>query len=419
MAYDLGPQNSTMPGFDLRFFGDAPVCYHCHHFNLFLDQTIDDAVGTQAGIALRTRAAHDAARQLLEGLSRRMGATTPPERIQLAQLAFAAMGHGTLELDATSDGGAARGSFLHYAHSWTEKYGDLVRRRYPCDAFAAGYATAAIEVAFDREAGSLAGEEVGCLCLREPGCSFEVKAANGVVPGTVSDRHHAESMAKQRLVGRYESQIDPIVDGLNGFLATAGSDERGLVQAFGVFVTLHLANYYNRLSYDAVEHTRARHLGLLPVLEGLLRESGHVCVFHTFGGILLSPEWEGMVGAPRGDVEEHVIGCTAIARALGFGHWTIEELDPDRRLVLRAPATYESAHFANGRATAASSYFFQGAAAAFMELAHRVPWTENPRLSDDFYRALFKSGATWVAEQTQDVAKGDPLCEIVVSRASS
>ena len=47
----------------------------------------------------------------------------------------------------------------------------------------------------------------------------------------------------------------------------------------------------------------------------------------TFGGIINSPEWEGLVGRPGGDPEEIVNGCLSIGRALGFGHWTIESFE--------------------------------------------------------------------------------------------
>ncbi len=406
-----------LPGADLQLLGDAPVLYHCHHFNLFLDQTIDDAIGFHAGEQLRRRAAHAAARQILASLAERLDRRTPAEIIDLAQTLFAAMGHGRLSIEADTKGGKAHGEHLHYGHSWMEKYGHLVRRRAPADAVAAGFAAAAVELAQGLAPGALCASEHACVAMREPACSFEVVPQDEAAPlPEVIDRAALEANLGKVQSGLHEDRISKIVEGLRAFLAGVAGDDRGLVQAFGVYVTLHFANYYNRISYEALERVRARSEALLPVFEDLLRESGQVCVFHTFGGILLSPEWEGLVGAPTGDVEEHVIGCTAIARALGFGHWVITELDPARRLVLRTPSTYETAYFAGGRrATAPSSYFLQGAAVAFMELAHRVPWTGRPTLSDNFYRTLFRRGRTWRVEQTMDTARGDACCEVVVT----
>ncbi len=418
MSDPISSQIDLLPGLDLIFLAEAPVLYHCHHFNLFLDQTIDDALGAEPGLELRTRAAHDAAYQLLEGLSRRLDLRTPSERIQLAQELFSRTGHGTLDIAAPGGEGEATGTHLHYGHSWVDKYGQLVRRRIPVDAVAAGFAAAASEVAHNLPLGTLRAHEEECIGLRDSQCRFRIERAPGQ-PRTppLATLATAKQIQPENVTGRFDDRVAQIVRGLREFLAGVSGDERGLVQAFGVFVTLHMANYYNRISYEAVAQLRRRNPALVPVLEALLRESGQVCVFHTFGGILLSPEWEGLVGAPTGDVEEHIIGCTAIARALGFGHWVIEELDPARRLVLRAPMTYETLHRVEDTPTptSPSCYFMQGAAQAFMELAHRIPWTDHPTLSNQVYRDLFKRGQTWVSEQTRDTARGDAFCEVVVT----
>ena len=56
-----------LPEHDLMYFGPSPAVYHCHHFNLFLDQTIDDALGFEAGSRLRFLAGREFASPLLSG----------------------------------------------------------------------------------------------------------------------------------------------------------------------------------------------------------------------------------------------------------------------------------------------------------------------------------------------------------------
>ena len=51
-----------LPGLDLMSLAGVPVIYHCHHFNLFLDQTIDDALGPVEGPKVRFEAAREAFR---------------------------------------------------------------------------------------------------------------------------------------------------------------------------------------------------------------------------------------------------------------------------------------------------------------------------------------------------------------------
>ena len=103
---------------DLTFLAGVPYVYHCHHFNLFHDQTIDDALGDERGAQVRTRAAQNAFRELLRAAFDAAGATTPAERVQLGQEIFAAMGHGTLTLRADARAGHVDGAVHSLGHGW-------------------------------------------------------------------------------------------------------------------------------------------------------------------------------------------------------------------------------------------------------------------------------------------------------------
>jgi hypothetical protein len=404
---------------ELMFLAGQPAVYHCHHFNLFLDQTIDDALGAEEGTRLRTRAAQEFARGLIEAVCVRAEAETPPERLQVALELFRAMGHGKLDIDADTRGGVAHGSHLHYGYAWHEKYGQRVRRRHPADAFASGFAAAALEAAFRQPFATLEATETACVAMRAPLCDITLE------PTFASDRLGREIGERESAAvvgpaedGLFEDVIQPITQGLKEFTAPVRGDERGLVQAFGVFVTLHLAGYYNRISYDAVSSVERSAPQSVGVLEDLLRESGHVCVFNTFGGILLSPEWEGLVGAPPDDPAQIVAFCMAIGRALGMGRWQVADFVPERRLVIRTSSSYESTYYRtrHGLAERPNEYLLQGAALATAQLAHRVKWSTKPKLTTEYYLELFKGGVPWRAEQTRAIVCGEPVSEIVVTR---
>lgn len=404
---------------ELMFLAGQPAVYHCHHFNLFLDQTIDDALGAEQSRLVRTRAAREFSHRVLAAVCDRLGAQTPPERLQVATELFSAMGHGRLELNADARGGAVRGTHLHYGFAWHEKYGQKVRRRDPADAFATGYAAAAIEVAFGLRPGTMDGTEHSCFALRAPACNIELTPTERFEePGPPIGEAESRQASGPPEDGLYEDVIQPITIGLKEFTAGVRGDERGLVQAFGVFVTMHLAGYYNRISYDSVDVIQRTAPQSVGVLEDLLRESGHVCVFNTFGGILLSPEWEGLVGPPPDDPAQIVAFCMAIGRALGFGRWIVADFVPERRFVLRTPCSYESVYYRAryGVAPRPVEYMLQGAAIATAQLAHRVRWSEKPRLTPEYYQELFKGGVPWRAEQTQAIVCGAPVSEIVVTR---
>ncbi len=404
---------------DLMFFSTAPAVYHCHHFNLFLDQSIDDALGDKQGREVRFLAARSATRQLLKAAFAN-GMNTPLERLQLAAKIFRETGHGTLDFRAPRGVGEVQGRFLHYGFSWREKYGHRVRKLAAADAFAAGFSAAALELAYDLSPLSLDVDETRCFALRDPTCHF---VAGGDLPDEPREpigSDDVKTYSRERLVGSWrESEISTIANGLRDFTGAASADQRGLLNAFGVYITLHLSSYYNRISFDALSTLHVEKPALVPAFEGLLRESGHVCVFNTFGGILLSPEWEALVAPLSNRPEDIVAYCMAIGRALGFGNWNVASYEPGRRLVVQAPSTYEAVYYRSRHGIAASprEYFFQGAILAIAQLAERVEWTERPGLTQDYYDALFSGESLpWQVEQTRSLIKGDQVSEVVVTR---
>lgn len=408
---------SRIDSHDLSFLAGSAVVFHCHHFNVSFDQTIDDAVGAERGTELRTRASHEAWYLLLSSLCERMAVDGPGPRLEVAANLFAAAGHGRMSFDASAAGGTATGETLHYAVGWRDKYGSRLRRQYPIDGFAAGFAAAAVEVAHGLDAGSLACVESSCLVTGADRCAFTLSPASAVfvVEGRTDEAWRAVLPAP--VTGLHDDRVEAITKGLVDFLGNVAGDDRGLVQAFGVLVTNHPADYYNHLSNRMLEVTQKEKPQTLEVARSLLQESGQICGFHTFGGILASPEWEALVGAPS-DPLDVIIGGLAISRALGFGHWCLEAYEPDQRLVLVSSGTYESVHnkVVIEETRWPCSYLFQGGAVAMMQLAHRVEWQPRPTFSGALYLKL-RRDAPWVCKQTHCVGRGDVHDRVVVTRA--
>lgn len=400
----------------LTFLAEIPYVYHCHHYNLFHDQTVDDALGEDEGLRVRTTAAHNAFRDLLGAVFAKAGAITPAERISLASEVFAWMGQGKLSLDVTAAGGRARSASLHYGFTWREKYGSRVKRVEPADAVAAGFAAAATELAFGLDANAISPVERRCVAAREPECELELtRAASHPAPAPV-DEAAVRRFVAPALRGVDEDRIAKITAGLVEFMRGVRGDERGLVAAFNVFVTAHLAAYYNETVYETMHRVERDAPARVAAVEALMREAGQVCVFNTFGNVLLSPEWEGLVGPPTGVPGDVVSFTTAIARGLGFGHWYVASYEPHQRLVVRCTSNYEVPFYRSryGLATRPRSYFVQGAALAMMLLAEAVKWTERPQLTNDYYIELFRGRPRYRVEQTRCMARGDTICEYVV-----
>lgn len=411
------PLRRWIPEQDLLFLANQPVIYHCHHFNLFLDQSIDDALGHDVAWAVKSRASREMATHLIRGFCQIQGAETPAERLQAAQMLFGAMGHGTLSVLWDDQQGEAKGEYLHYGYAWKEKYGARIKRRTPVDAFAAGFAAAAVTVAFDMPDFSVVADEEDCVALRAKHCQFQLETHSPEAARPDVDFETSANVLGPSITGLYEQEISEHAQALKDFTSQVSGDERGLVEAFGVFVTMTPAGYYNRISFDALMHLRDEAPEFVPILSALLQESGHVCVFNTFGGILSSPEWEALAGAPPSSSEEVIWQSLAIARALGFGRWTLKEFVPNQRLVLSTPATYEIPYFLNRHAdiTSLTFDFFQGAAISLMKLAHLVDFQQSPQFTDEFYQSMFKNEHSWRCEETHSPLRGDDRLEVVVT----
>lgn len=419
MKYDLQSARLHLSDHELDFLAGSPVVAHCHHFNLFWDQTMDDALGEEAGRRVRTLAAHKASYRFLRALVDEVGATSPVERLRLAAAVFSAMGHGKLHLAVGRSGGLVRGEQLHYGFGWREKYGAAMRRSAPADAFATGFSAAATEVAYGLDPGSRRGQEERCIVDGSAGCNIRVTSHVGdpMLPLGVDPQSARDVLPPVDTTGLYEDQIAPIVSGLREFLSGVAGDDRGVIEAFGVLVTSNLADYYNHAAADVLEVIAREKPGGVDAFRALLMEAGHACAFHTFGGVLASPEWEGMVGAPSGDPLEIAIGCVSLARALGFGRWSIESFEPGERLVMTSPGTYESLFSrllaADGKNAVGG--IFVGAGIGIMQLAHGVTWQPRPRIDNALYLELAKT-SPWRVEQDSSFAAGDPLDRIVVTR---
>ena len=402
---------------DLTFLAGTPYVYHCHHFNLFHDQTIDDVLGEEAGFELRMRSSRDNFKPLLESLFARMSAWTVPEKIVLAQELFASMGQGRLSFEGEGATLTATGEHLHYGFAWREKYGARVRRIDPTDAVASGFVAALAQITSPDDA-AFTGRERECVAMRASACRIVVEKDARPAGAVVREPEIVKHLGKSE-GGLDEAEISGIAAGLSGFMKPVAGDARGLVDAFGVLVTQHLSGYYNETAFAAVRHVEAISPNVAAACEDLLREAGHVCVFNTFGNILLSPEWEGMVGPLTGDPHDIVKGCCAIARGLGFGRWTIGEHVPGKKLVLRTSSNYEAAHWLErfGVDVRSRAYFMQGAALAFMVLAQRVPWRSKPQLTPAFYDQLFRGeGIGYRITTPRCLTMGHEVTEVVIER---
>jgi hypothetical protein len=420
MSTLLNDSRSLLPDHDLAFLAETSTVLQSHHFNLFFDQTVDDALGADRGMAVRTRAAHEATYGLLSALFRELRPASPEEALDLAGEIFGALGHGRIDLDVDERGGSANAPQLHYSAGWLRKYGRRLPRIIPVDGFAAGFVAAAAELAQGLEAGALSCVQTHCQSMGAGRAEFDVRKSGARVELAGLDELAARAAAPPALSGLHEERIAALAGGLREVLWDLSGDARGLIDAFGVLLTCHPTDYYGQLAHRALDSALADKPRVLDTARELFREAGQVSAFHTMAGILVSPEWEALGGASTGDALDVVIGGLAIARALGYGRWGLEAHVPDESLVIRSSGTYESI-YNKARikdSDTPCSYMLQGGALAIMQLAHQVSWQPTPIVGHDRYVELRRS-QPWSCRQTHCVARGDAMDRVVVMREST
>ncbi|HRI68040.1 MAG TPA: 4-vinyl reductase [Polyangium sp.] len=198
-------------------------------------------------------------------------------------------------------------------------------------------------------------------------------------------------------------------------------NEEGLIPAFGLYLTKHFSDYYNRISYGLV----GAFIRELPELEedaiALLTEAGHVCAFHTFGGIMVSVEWDAVVQPMIETREDWVKGMIGVVNALGWGRYSIIDLVPSERLVARIEESYEATgHLeAYGKAATSRCFLAAGGLAGLMNLIYHGDITKRPALTDDYYHEVFGHPHSFRSRETRCRAAGDTHCEIVVERQTT
>jgi hypothetical protein len=194
---------------------------------------------------------------------------------------------------------------------------------------------------------------------------------------------------------------------------------QGMIPAFGVYLTRMYADYYNRISF-AFERDLVAVSGRegIEVASRLFIEAGHVCAFNTMGGIMISPEWDGLVLPMLKTRQDWLFGIVACVNALGWGTWKVLEASPEAT-TFRIYNDYESLGYRSmyGKADHGISYLATGAAAGLMNLIYVGDIHKKPDLTPQFYDRLFIGAGVFDAVMTRCQAMGDPCTDIRVTRS--
>ncbi len=391
--------------------GGEPLVFHCNFYNYFLQKTIllDPELGMEQVIM---DAAESSVHALLSSAKEELGLQSPEDVARMATDHFAENGFGTIDLsDLVSGGSRVTVPVSHYGRCTRQASGaDFAA---PQSLFDAGFSAAVASL--------LRGEPTGTFQSRIDACQ-----ALGDPVGQISlhPREEVHTYSSAGIGAHFEGAVPPAFSNTNvdeaGILAAlAGLDfsgnEEGLLPRFGVMLTNHYANFYNRISFEFVH--RMAGTGLLEAAEMLLVEAGYRCAFHTLGGIMISPEWDAVVKPQCKTPEDWVHGIVACVNSLGWGVWRVQELSKDR-LVVRIYDDYESCGYLGmyGKVDRPQSFLGAGGVAGIMNLIFVGNIHEKPVLDFDYYVGVFESSECFGHEFTKSVAMGDNYTEIVAFR---
>lgn len=390
--------------------GNEPMLFHCHHYNAYLQQTILDANYIDSRPFL-VGAAAEVAYSQLANIFRKAPKYVDDisARKRFAEYLYSWAGFGKLSLASVEKtGGEVHAPSSHYVMGWK------ARNRKPSDSqvchFTAGWLAGALAAIFDRPNGSYSVEESACAATAKADhCVFVLKEGSpnynvyeSVGPGHLTD-HQPQAVPENNV------DYEGVFQAVSG-MSLVGND-RGIIPAFGVYLTRHYANYYNRISFEFEREIIAQFGNEgLEIASSLLVEAGRVCAFNTFGGIMKSTEWDALIKPNLQNREDWAHGITAVINALGWGRYQVTSVSREgSEFVIHDD--YESSGYLSmyGKADHHISYLGQGAVVGIMNLIYFSDISSKPDLDEDFYRKTFKSPHVYEARHISSKAAGDEV----------
>jgi hypothetical protein len=392
-----------------------PMIIHCNHYNLFLQRTIEDAGDYIPATKILTEGSVIVVYSMLRRLfEEHPNVRQPFNRLKVAADLYAQLGLGLLPLDGlTENGGQVTTSITHYSLGWRQKWG---RRKKPVDYFTCGYIQAALAIAFYNPPSFYKVIQKRCLSMGDTENMFEAVLAsrNSHIPASPGMGVTIKDASGRKPIPSHvdETGITNIIRDM-----PLEGNKDGLIPAFGVYITRNFANYYNYISFETARAI-TEVTGEPELARDLFIEAGAICAFNTLGGVMVSDEWAGLIEPQCQSREDWLSGVIAVANAFGWGYWTVTELEPNKRMVIRVDGSYESnAYLAMyGQAAVPNSYLVTGGAGGLMNLLYHADITKKPELSEAFYRELFSKDGSFLGQQVQCRSMGDDICEIEVTR---
>lgn len=149
-----------------------PIAMHCHHYNINLQKTLEDALG-QAGIDLLRRSAEEAIyRDFKAYLSKYPMIRSVKSRLEMAEILYQNCGMGIIHFEKSGpDRWRIVSPSSHHVTGWLAKHG---RRNTPGCHFSRGWIAGVLAVIAQQRPEYYRVEELNCKMMRDETCIFQV-----------------------------------------------------------------------------------------------------------------------------------------------------------------------------------------------------------------------------------------------------
>lgn len=342
-----------------RLIGGKETIIHCHHYNARIQHTIEQVTEVDGAKIIR-----DSAEAVFAEHVANVIRPTDDEalRLRVAAGLYAHLGFGRLDLSQLREG-LVTADRSHYAEGWRAGFAET--KRCACT-FTEGYLQGALAAATGRRT---TVREERCINAGDPRCELRVQERSEPLVTYVkhpSDFHPDPVGAARGEQSNIDEQaiIDALVQ-----LPFVGTNE-GLIPAFGVYLALTPADFYNLMCIQFVEQMRAK--GLFRTARRLLTFAGETCAMNTFRGIMASAEWEALIAPMVKHKRDDLFGLVALSNGFGWGNWRIVEHQPAESLAIESLNGYEAIGYREyrGRCDSPQCFMLCGVAAGMMELVY-------------------------------------------------
>lgn len=389
---------------------NEPLILHCHHYNTYLQLVLEDTHTYLDIYPVLISSAQAIVYEHLDSHFHRNHIIDIEERKQIAEDFFSFCGFGKFSLaNIDAQGGVVVAAADHYSIGWLSKFGKRGENEAPVSFFTRGYLSGATEAIFSLPKFSITATQTHCLTKGDDKVAFLLEKSTTTIQDIIISPKHGTYTYNKAIAPEGNINYIGIRDALIS-MPIQGNEKEGMIDAFGVLLTRMYANYYCLISYRMLKMLENQ-MGIngLTIADNLLTEAGHICAFNTFGGIMESAEWNGLIKPMIETKEDWVHGIVAVVNAFGWGFWEIVELIPHKKLVLKVTSGYEANSYLQlyGKSDYPISFLAKGGSAGIMNLIYNGDISQNPILNDEYYQKIFKSEQCFSAKQIKCRAMGD------------